>query len=130
MAAKPASCSRGQTAIGKAALWVSSLAAASECSCALTISRPPTSGWSPPMCDSSRRLARSHTGELPCVWISRGTAGIFWDETHDDRCRSTIGPDLARPLWLWCLEENDAYRADAPALGGLRSYPGRRARHA
>ena len=48
----------------------------------------PTSAWSPPVCDSSRRLAMSHTADLQYFWILRGTAGTSWDESRGDRRQS------------------------------------------
>jgi catechol 2,3-dioxygenase-like lactoylglutathione lyase family enzyme len=47
----------------------------SECSCASMTSTALTSGWSQLECSSSRRLAMSHTADLQCFWILRGTDG-------------------------------------------------------
>jgi hypothetical protein len=66
MEARQAFCSRVPTATNKQALWASSSPAASECSCASTISIVRTSAWSPLVCGSSRRLAISHSADWQC----------------------------------------------------------------
>ena len=76
-------CSRVPTAMNKQALWASSSPVALECSCASTILIRPTSEWSPPVCGSSRRLAMSHTADLPCFSILRETAGTSWDDARE-----------------------------------------------
>ena len=96
--AKQVFCSRVPTATNKQRLWVSSSPVVSECSCASTISILRTSAWSPLVCDSSGRLATSHTAEWRCFWILRGTAGTSWDETPGDRRQSAVGSVyLSRP---------------------------------
>src|SRR5262245_31087408 len=85
MEVRQAFCWRVRMAANKQALWAGSSLVAWACSCASTTSMRHTSAWSPPEYSSWRRLAMSHTGELPCFWIWRGTAGTSWDQTRVDR---------------------------------------------
>jgi hypothetical protein len=81
--AQTASCSRAPTANSRWAPSASSSLAASDCSCASTISRRRISACSPAACISCRRPAMSHTAGLPCSWISKGTAGTLSGETRE-----------------------------------------------
>src|SRR5262245_63675797 len=69
----------------KRALWDSSSAVASECSCEWTTSIRLTSAWSPLVSGSSRHLAMRSTADLPCFWISRATGGTCWGQTRADK---------------------------------------------